>query len=37
MTRPSGWTIDEKAKGEHAIDFILQKPFTIERFEKIVL
>ena len=33
----SGWNIDEKTKEEHTIDFVLQKPFTIERLEKIFL
>jgi PAS domain S-box-containing protein len=33
----SGWNIDEKAKEEHTIDFVLQKPFTIDRLEKLFL
>ena len=33
----SGWNIDEKTKEEHTIDFVLQKPFTIERLEEIFL
>ena len=33
----SGWDIDEKTKEEHMIDFVLQKPFTVERLEKIFL
>ena len=33
----SGWNIDEKTKEEHMIDFVLQKPFTIERLEEIFL
>ncbi|MFT4575970.1 MAG: PAS domain S-box-containing protein [Polaribacter sp.] len=33
----SGWNIDEKAKEEHAIDFVLQKPFTIDRLEKLLM
>ena len=33
----SGWGIDEKTKEEHMIDFVLQKPFTVERLEKIFL
>jgi PAS domain S-box-containing protein len=33
----SGWNIDEKAKEEHTIDFVLQKPFTIDRLENLFL
>ena len=31
----SGWSIDEKVKKEHAIDFVLQKPFTLDRLEEL--
>ncbi len=31
----TGWDIDEKTKNEHNIDFVLQKPFTMEALEKI--
>jgi PAS domain S-box-containing protein len=33
----SGWNIDEEAKEEHKIDFVLQKPFTIDRLEELFL
>ncbi len=31
----SGWGVDEKTKEDHAIDFVLQKPFTVEKLEKL--
>lgn len=31
----SGWEIDQKVKEEHGIDFVLQKPFTMEELKKI--
>ena len=33
----TGWDIDEKVKKEHAIDFVLQKPFTVEALEELFL
>jgi PAS domain S-box-containing protein len=33
----TGWSIDEKVKKEHTIDFVLQKPFTVETLEKLFL
>lgn len=33
----SGWSIDDKAKIEHRIDSVLQKPFTVEKLEKLFL
>jgi CheY-like chemotaxis protein len=33
----TGWNIDEKAKEKHIIDFVLQKPFTLERLEDLLL
>ena len=33
----SGWGIDDKTKEEHAIDFVLQKPYTVEKLEKLLL
>jgi PAS domain S-box-containing protein len=33
----TGWDIDEKNRKEHAIDFVLQKPFTVEKLEKLFL
>ncbi len=31
----SGWDVDEKDKKEHTIDFVLQKPFTVDKLEKL--
>jgi len=33
----TGWNIDEKAKEKHTIDFVLQKPFSLEKLENILL
>ena len=33
----TGWHVDEKTKNEHDIDFVLQKPFTMEALEKILM
>ncbi len=33
----TGWNIDEEAKEKYTIDFVLQKPFTIEKLEEIFL
>ncbi|EAR12891.1 FixL-related histidine kinase [Polaribacter irgensii 23-P] len=33
----SGWSIDSKVKKEHGIDVVLQKPFTVEKLEKLFL
>jgi PAS domain S-box-containing protein len=33
----TGWDIDEKTRKEHAIDFVLQKPFTVEKLEELFL
>ncbi|MGL1887158.1 MAG: PAS domain S-box protein [Reichenbachiella sp.] len=33
----SGWGIDQKVKVEHAIDFVLQKPFTMEELKNLFL
>ncbi|PQJ82159.1 hybrid sensor histidine kinase/response regulator [Polaribacter glomeratus] len=33
----SGWSIDAKTKEEHTIDFVLQKPYTVEKLEKLLL
>jgi len=33
----SGWVINEKVKKEHGIDFVLQKPFTLDRLEELFL
>ena len=33
----TGWNIDEKAKDKHTIDFVLQKPFTLEKLEGVLL
>jgi CheY-like chemotaxis protein len=31
----SGWAIDAQVKEEHAIDFVLQKPFTLDRLKEL--
>ena len=33
----SGWNVEEKDKEINKIDFIMQKPFTLEELEKIFL
>jgi CheY-like chemotaxis protein len=33
----SGWSIDQRTKEEYAIDFVLQKPYTVEKLEKLLL
>ena len=33
----SGWEIDEKIKNKHGVNFTLQKPFTIEELEKVII
>jgi len=33
----TGWTIEEKLKEEHGIDFVLQKPFELEEFKRVFL
>ena len=33
----SGWSIDEKAKEEYEIDFVMQKPFTKDTLEELFL
>jgi PAS domain S-box-containing protein len=33
----SGWEIDEKTKNKHGANFTLQKPFTIEELEKLII
>jgi CheY-like chemotaxis protein len=33
----SGWAIDAQVKKEHAIDFVLQKPFTLEKLEELFM
>lgn len=33
----TGWEVEEKAKKEHGIDFVLQKPFTLEQLKKTLL
>ena len=33
----TGWNIDEETKNEHDIDFVLQKPFTVEELENIFM
>ncbi len=30
----TGWYVDEKTKNEHHVDFVLQKPFSMEALEK---
>ncbi|MFT7084400.1 MAG: PAS domain S-box-containing protein [Vicingaceae bacterium] len=33
----TGWEVEEQAKKEHGIDFVLQKPFTLDQLKKILL
>jgi len=33
----TGWAIDKKAKEEHDIDFVLQKPFTLDDLESLLM
>ncbi len=32
----TGWEVDEKTKNDHHVNFVLQKPFTMEALEKIL-
>ena len=32
----SGWEIDEKTKNDHGVNFVLQKPFTLEELRKTI-
>lgn len=33
----TGWDVDEETKNEHDVDFVLQKPFTVEALENIFM